>query len=122
MELERRAADHAWPEHLGRICWLPGRPPSAPLWRSEPGAAVLGQERSRWTPALPDGNTPESESKLPADPRHVMEWLFCLSLGATQRHTAIHSRIYFSGSLCVVEKYRCRLLGGQPERQLQQRG
>src|SRR5437899_2989467 len=112
MELERRAADHPWPEHLGRICGLPRRPPSAPIWRSEPGVAVLGQDRSGWTPAVPDGNTPESESKLPADPGNVMEWLFHLSLGATECHTAILSRIYFSGSLCVVEKYRCRLLGG----------
>src|SRR3989442_13226 len=117
MEFEHRAADHGWPEHHGRICWLPGRPPSTPLRRYQPGAAVLGQDRSGWTPAFPGGgNRPESESKLPADPGDVMEWLFRLSLGATQHHTAIYSRSYFSGCLCVVEKYRCRLLGGQPKR------
>src|SRR5438093_417826 len=122
MEVERRAADYEWPEYHGRICGLAGRPPSAPLRRTEPGATVLAQDHSGWTPAFPFGNTPESESKLPADPGNVMEWLFRLSLGATQRHAAIHSWSYFSGRLCVVEKYRCRLLRGQQQRQSQQRG
>jgi len=36
----------------------PGRPPSDPLRRSGPGAAVTGQDRSGWTPAV-SGGTPQ---------------------------------------------------------------
>src|SRR6266850_8513382 len=102
MEFEYRAPDHGRLEHHGRICRLSRRSPSAPLRRSGPGAALPGQDHSRWTLAVSGGNGTESESKLPADSGHVMEWLFRLSFGATQRHTAIHSWVYFSGRLCVV--------------------
>src|SRR6267378_1783955 len=82
------------------------RPPSAALRRSEPGADVPGQDRSRWTSAVSyDRTNPADQSKLSSDSGHLMEWLFHLSLGASQCLTAIRSWIYFSGRLRVVEKY-----------------